>query len=72
MEKDYLDSIKILEHKTDKSWKGDIIHELIKLDKRNSTKGEPRLLDIIIIHSPHVESIVLLQKSVKWWLGEIG
>ena len=29
VEKDYLDSIKILEHKTDKSGKGDIIHELI-------------------------------------------
>ena len=65
---------KKLEQKTDESWTVALIRGVNKVRKEtwNSAKGAPRLLYIIIIRSTHVESIVLLQKSVKRWLGEIG
>lgn len=41
----------------------------IKLEKRNSARGEPRLSDIIIIHSPHVRNVFKegeLSKESVW------
>lgn len=55
---------KKLEQETDESWTVALIRGVNKVRKEtwNSAKGAPRLLDIIITHSPHVETVCLLSK----------